>query len=302
MAANREYKSSVFSLLFGEEQTLRELYETLEGAELPPDTPVVINTLEDAVFREQINDLSAVFGGKVLVLIEHQSTINPNMPLRLLSYITRLYEKITAGTKSVLHGKKMLRIPYPEIIVLYNGVEPFPDRAVMRLSDSFEDVSALGLPGGTPPDLELIAHVYNINVGHNADFLKRNATLRGYAVFVNKVREFDRELLAGRAAKSLSQEERGEIARSAMERAVKWCISNNILKGFLETNGSEVINMLFAEWKLEDALVVEREEGREEGRKLAVKNLVDFGMAPAQISRALKLPVDTVIRYLDSSR
>jgi hypothetical protein len=40
---------------------------------------------------------------------------------------------------------------------------------------------------------------------------------------------------------------------------------NNILKDFLRENATEVINMLFAEWKLEDALVVERKEGREEG-------------------------------------
>jgi hypothetical protein len=50
----------------------------------------------------------------------------------------------------------------------------------------------------------------------------------------------------------------------AMRTAINWCIENNILKDFLRENATEVINMLFAEWKLEDALVVERKEGREE--------------------------------------
>ncbi|MDR1058036.1 MAG: Rpn family recombination-promoting nuclease/putative transposase, partial [Treponema sp.] len=106
MNANREYKASVFSLLFGTEDTLRGLYEALEGVALPPDVPITINTLEDALFRTRINDISFEAGEKLVVIIEHQSTINPNMPLRLLSYITRIYEKITAGKKRSWYGKK----------------------------------------------------------------------------------------------------------------------------------------------------------------------------------------------------
>ncbi|MDR1446780.1 MAG: hypothetical protein LBI90_07800, partial [Treponema sp.] len=86
MGANREYKSSVFSLLFGEENTLRGLYEALEGVALPPEAPITINTLEDALFKTKINDISFEAGEKLVVILEHQSTINPNMPLRLLSY------------------------------------------------------------------------------------------------------------------------------------------------------------------------------------------------------------------------
>ena len=100
MGANREYKSSVFSLLFGEEQALRGLYETLDNITLPPDLPITINTLHDALFKTRINDISFEVGDKLVVIIEHQSTINPNMPLRLLSYITRVYETITAGRKA----------------------------------------------------------------------------------------------------------------------------------------------------------------------------------------------------------
>jgi hypothetical protein len=116
MGANREYKSSVFSLLFGEEDTLRGLYEAVEGVALPPDLPITINTLEDALFRTRINDISFEAGDKLVVIIEHQSTINPNMPLRLLSYIARIYEKISAGKKRRWYGKKGLAIPRPEFI------------------------------------------------------------------------------------------------------------------------------------------------------------------------------------------
>ncbi|MDR0759373.1 MAG: hypothetical protein LBF74_04600, partial [Treponema sp.] len=106
--------------------------------------------------------------------------------------------------------------------------------------------------------------------------------------FVAKVRE----------AEAGKQDRKG-----AMEEAVTWCIAHGILKEFLETHGSEVVNMLLTEWNLEDALAVEREEGREKGREEGleetVKNLLDFGMKPDQISRALKLPPDAVKRYLN---
>ncbi|MDR0585556.1 MAG: hypothetical protein LBG57_14575, partial [Treponema sp.] len=72
MGANRTYKSSVFSLLFAEENTLRELYGALEGVILPPDIPITINTLEDALFKTKINDISFEAGEKVVVILEHQ--------------------------------------------------------------------------------------------------------------------------------------------------------------------------------------------------------------------------------------
>jgi hypothetical protein len=199
------------------------------------------------------------------VILEHQSTVNPNMPLRLLSYIARVYEKITSGKKTRLYGKKGFRVPRPEFIVLYNGVDPFPEEKTIRLSDSFEDIASLGLPAG--PDLELTARVYNINEGHNQAMVQRNETLSGYVMFTAKVREYESGLLGGKRPADITKDERKRIIKTAITKAVQWCIGNNVLRGFFEENGSEVINMLFDEWKLEDALVVEREEGREEGRE-----------------------------------
>jgi hypothetical protein len=262
MSANREYKSSVFSLLFGEENTLRGLYEAVEGVTLPPDLPIAINTLEDALFKTRINDISFEAGGKLVVILEHQSTINPNMPLRLLSYITRIYEKITAGKKTRWYGKKGFTIPWPEFIVLYNGTDPFPEETTLRLSDAFEDVASLGLTAGGSPGLELTARVYNINEGRNRAMVEKNETLSGYVMFIAKVREIEAGLNGGKKAAEISPDERKRTMKEAITGAVQWCIAHNVLRGFFEQNGSEVINMLFGEWKLEDALVVEREEGQ----------------------------------------
>jgi predicted transposase YdaD len=286
MGVNTRYKDSVFSFLFSDPDTLRELYGAIAGVELPPDIPVTINTLEGVLYRNLLNDISFEIDRKLVILLEHQSTINPNLPVRILMYIARVYEKITAGRN--LYGRKMLRIPRPEFIVLYNGTAPYHDKTVLRLSDAYEDAAGLGIPEERLPPLELVLTVYNINQGHNEGIVRRCERLRGYSVFIAKVRELEAE---------------GHDLEAAIEGAVKWCITNGILRGFLETHGTEVVNMLMTEWKLEDALVVEREEGREEGREEdreeTVRNLLDFGMSLEQISRALKIPLDMVRRYLN---
>ncbi|MCL2209043.1 MAG: hypothetical protein FWC19_03205, partial [Treponema sp.] len=73
MDLNNSYKSSVFSFIFSNPDILRELYCALENVTLPKDTPVVINTLNEVMFMDRINDISFEIAGKLVVLIEHQS-------------------------------------------------------------------------------------------------------------------------------------------------------------------------------------------------------------------------------------
>jgi hypothetical protein len=124
MDANREYRDSVFSWLFSEPNTLRELYCTLEGVTISSDVPITINTLEGVLFKARMNDISFAIADRLVVLFEHQSSINGNMPLRMLMYIARIYEKIT-GEKDIYRERK-IPLPVPEFIVLYNGKAPYP--------------------------------------------------------------------------------------------------------------------------------------------------------------------------------
>jgi predicted transposase YdaD len=247
MNINAKYKNSVFSLLFSNHEALRELYSAIEGVDLPPDTPIDINTLSGVLYMDQINDLSFTIGNRLVVIMEHQSTINPNMPLRLLMYIAYIYEKII--NRKLLYRSKLEKIPTPEFIVLYNGKESYPDRSTLRLSDAFKDACDLLGVGNPAPSLELIVQVYNINSGHNAGILKKSRTLGGYSAFVGKVREYEQTF----------------TLEEAMKEAAKYCMDNDILKTFLETHGSEVFNMLLTEWNTEEAKVVWREEGFEDG-------------------------------------
>jgi hypothetical protein len=129
MGANTKYKDSVFSLLFSDPGLLRELYCALENVTLPADVPVTINTLRDVLFLDKINDISFEIGGKLIILIEHQSTITPNMALRLLMYVARVYEKII-GDRNI-YSARLVSVPRPEFFVLYNGVSPFPDEQIL---------------------------------------------------------------------------------------------------------------------------------------------------------------------------
>jgi len=221
---NAKYKDSVFSFLFSNPDTLRELYCAIEGITLPPDTPIDINTLSDIIYMDQINDISFTIDNRLVVLIEHQSTVNRNMPLRLLLYIARVYEKIIDRKK--LYQSAIEKIPEPEFIVLYNGRAPYPEHTILKLSEAFKDTATLRLEASASYALDLVVPVYNINKGHNALLIRKSETLGGYSRFVDRIRENE---------KTMPREE-------AMKAAIKYCIENNILKHFLETHSSEVFS------------------------------------------------------------
>ena len=303
MGTNARHKDSVFSFLFGNETALLELYSAIIGRQLPPDTPIQINTLTNVLYMGQLNDLSFTVDERLVVLVEHQSTINHNMPLRLFLYAARVYESIIDRKKQ--YSKGPLKIPAPEFIVLYNGQEPYPDYAEMKLSDLYVDASNL-LPADktAPQALELRVRVYNINDGRNPEFLGKSTTLNGYSIFVGKLREY---------AKVMPFED-------AMKSAIDYCIKNNILKSFFEKHSSEVFNMLLTEWNTEEAVAVSREEGREEGRAEGMEAGIEAGMeagmeagieagkaetaiemlkdgfSAEQVARYVKMPVEWVER------
>jgi hypothetical protein len=276
MGANTKYKDSVFSFLFSDPDVLRELYCALEGVTLPPDVPVTINTLQDVLFMDRVNDISFEIGGKLVILIEHQSTVNPNMALRLLMYIARVYEKIV-GDKNI-YTTKLVRLPRPEFFVLYNGAAPYPDESILRLSDAFESGAALGLPERGGPFLELEVKVVNINQGRNEGIAQRCKTLAGYSAFVVKVQELGND---------------GLDKEDAVRKAVLYCREHDILKEFFERHGTEVINMLMTEGNWDDALEVRFSEGWEGGMEKGRERGIEEGMEKG-IEKGIEKGVESV--------
>jgi predicted transposase/invertase (TIGR01784 family) len=294
---NRNHKNSVFSSLFSTPDVLRELYSAIEGIPIPPDIPININTLTDVLYKGHINDVSFLIDNRLVVLIEHQSTVNDNIPLRLLMYIARVYEKIVNRKKR--YQAKLEKIPSPEFIVLYNGKEDYPDYKKLKLSDAFKDIEGLKLSGSNVIPLELIVQVYNVNYGHNSEILRKSETLDGYSIFIDKIREY--------------QKKKNSLEKAA-KSAINYCIKNNILKDYLEAHASEVLNMLLGEWNQDEAIEVAREEGEEIGMEKGIekgmekgmekekliiaKNLLSEGSTPEFVQRITGLPLEEIEKLL----
>jgi len=283
---NRKYKDSVFSLLLSDEKTIAEVYGAISGKDYGPDVKVEIKTLKNVLSRGMFNDVAFVLDNRLVVLIEHQSTINENMPLRMLLYIAEIYNRLSEDEN--LYSRKMFPIPRPIFIMLYNGVENMPDKWELKLSDMFKD----GGEAGNQIDLELTVTVYNINKGCNPEMARRSHTLNEYAMFIYMVRENQ---------KAMEFED-------AVRKAVIDSIHQNILKEFLKNHEKEVIGMLTQEWNLEKAIAFERREawlegqteGRTEGQieramKIA-RYLKASGMGIDEIAKATDLTVDDILR------
>ena len=249
----------------------------LNDTTLPDDIPIVINTLEDALFMDKINDISFEIGDRLVVLLEHQSTINPNVALRLLLYIGRIYEKIIEDKN--IYSSKKLSIPQPEFYVLYNGTAPYPDENTIKLSDMFKSIEPLGLKDKEHPVLELEVKIYNINEGKNKAIAKKCRLLSHYSAFIAKVREFEKA---------------GLVRKEAMKKAIYYCREHDILKEFLEKHGKEVANMLLTEWNWDDAKQVWHDEGRDETRIEVARKALAKGSTFEFIQEITGLDMETI--------
>ena len=187
------------------------------------------------------NDVSFLIDGR-LSLYEHQSTYNPNLPLRFLLYIANQYASITKDVN--LYGTRLVEIPTSEFIIFYNGRKDYPDRQVLRLSDMYtvKDKSY---------KLELEATMLNINGTHNQNLKEACRTLKEYAIYTDKIRKY---------AEEMSLED-------AVERAICECIKEGVLKEFLEKHRAEAKAMSIFEYDQEKHIRMEREEAWEEGRR-----------------------------------
>lgn len=231
-------------MLFSCEQLLRELYNALAGTHFGTETPVVINSLRNALFNKWRNDISFIIGDRLVVLVEHQSTINPNMPLRFLFYVPGIYEALI--DKMAIYRSTLIPLRFVEFYVVYNGKEPLPDYSEQKLSDAFIRVKKDRI------NLELIVKVININYGHSPEVLKRCETLEMYAEFV--------EMVKGEIKAGMTRQEK----REALQKVIKRSIDKGVLKEFLEKNQLEVGTMLFKKWNWDDYRAVQREEAAAE--------------------------------------
>ena len=263
---NRQYKDSVFVDFFGEDKNAKAnflaLYNALHGTELDASAELEPLRLEQVMYMAFRNDVACLVDGKIVVLVEHQSTVNANMPLRFLQYAARLYERIQNPRDRYL--RRLKKIPTPEFYVFYNGEEDYPKKATLRLSDAF-----MTMP--EKPSLELIVSVTNINYNKGNEILHTCKPLKEYTLFIETVRRHTK----------LDSE-------NGFRNAIKECIQNDILREYLQRKSKEVMNMLIAEYDYDVDIAVQREEEREIALKEGIAQGEAKGLSEGLHQKALE--------------
>ena len=249
---NREHKDSVFVDLFYQDETAKKnllsLYNALHDTNYEDETIIRKVKIDDVLYKNFKNDISCEVNGLVLVFGEHQSTINRNMPLRCLMYVGRAYEQLVDS--KARYRTTLVKIPTPEFYVFYNGEKEQPLEQVLTLSDAFMN------PVGEN-SVELKVKVININSDKAHGILDKCGILKEYSQFISTVRKY-------------SEEER------AIKKAIKECIEKGILADYLKRKGSEVENMLIAEYSYEEDMQVKLQEGIWQGRREGITLSADI--------------------------
>ena len=254
-AANRQYKDTVFRMLFSEKENLLSLYNAVTGSTYQNADDLKIVTLENAIYMGMKNDLAFMLETNIY-LYEHQSTLNPNIPLRDLIYIGIEYQQYV-DDKS-LYSSRLQKIPAPKFMVFYNGTDAVDDRVELRLSNAYEHLAG-------EPDLELKVLMLNVNEGHNKELMEQCQTLKEYAIYVARVRKYTSEM----------------NLNDAVARAIDECIKEGILVEFLRKNRSEVkmVSILEydKEWEEKKLRKAEYEAGRSEGIEIGKSEGIEIG-------------------------
>lgn len=240
---HRDVKDRLFRFLFEKDkEALLQLYNALNGTDYEAASDLQVVTIESAVYVVMKNDLAFVLAG-TMNLYEHQSTYNPNMPVRFLIYLAEEYQKLVEQARMSLYGSTRIELPAPRCVVFYNGEKNLPEESVMKLSDSFINKERQA-------DVELQVRVLNINYGHNKELMEKCRTLAEYAEFV----AISRQYAAG-----------GMNMRAALNAAIDDCLKQGILYETLREHRSEVLGMLLEEFDADKYERTIRMEGREEG-------------------------------------
>ena len=266
---NRTYKDRLFKIIFEDKKELLSLYNALTGKNYQNPDELEINTIDDVIYMHLKNDMSFILDDWQN-LFEQQSTFNPNQPLRGFFYFADLYKVKYFGKK--IYSTRLLKIPTPQYIVFYNGTANMPDKKELRLSDAFQQPTE-------QPDIEVVAHMLNINYGHNKELMERCQKLKEYAQFIDIIRHYLRE-------------NEHWTNEQAISKAIDDCIQNNILRDILQKERLRVMASILSEFDEVGYKEMIREEAYEE----AYGEGEISGMI--KLAQNLKLPKSQIITMI----
>lgn len=271
---NRRYRDVLFRRLFRDKKDLLELYNALNGSTYTDPGALEVVTLEDVIFMKMKNDLSFIIGSR-LNLYEHQSSWNPNMPLRGLLYFARQFEGMISSRGDDLYSGRLVEVPTPVYIIFYNGKGMDCDRRVLCLSDAFPTGRGSGC-------LECTCEVLNINRGHNRGLMEKCRRLWEYSEFSSEIEENIR---------------RGLDRKEAVEAAMDACIEKGILRDILIREKAEVMHMLLTEYDekkhlrntYREGMEAGLEKGRQEGLKRGHREGMEAGLSKGREEKLREL-------------
>ncbi len=282
VTVNREYKDRLFNFIFGREENREwtlSLYNAVNDSGYTDASEIIFNTLEDVLYLGMCNDTSFLVAD-VMSVYEHQSTYNPNMPLRMLGYVNELYSGYLSANRLNKYGSALVMLPVPKLVVFYNGGRDIDDEVMLTLSDSFDEGHR------QEADIEVRVRMLNVNRGRNKGLMEKCRPLWEYAWFIDKVRE--------------CRKAHGLVV--SVRDAVQAMPDGFLLKKFLTANMKEVEGMLDREYNEEEVYELFKEEGRKEGRDIrdeekisemlnrgkSVQEIVDFCGYPAELVKKVE--------------
>ncbi|MDY3740237.1 MAG: Rpn family recombination-promoting nuclease/putative transposase [Selenomonadaceae bacterium] len=221
-------------------ERLLSLYKAITNDQDAKVEDIKINSIHSIFTHSTYNDISFVVGNKHIVLVEHQSTINYNMPLRMLNYLSQLYLN-QLPRKTLIYEKELITLPAPQFYVFYNGEEPFPNYSQLKLSDALQKDNSR---------LELIVDVYNINYEHNKELMHKCQELSHYSYLVHRIRH---------------HKANGKSLDDAILIAIKDCIKHNIMLDYLLKHQSEVSEIMKLTWTRKGEIEYECEKAEARG-------------------------------------
>ena len=243
---NTQHKDRLFCAIFRGKKELLSLYNAINETAYTDENALIVNTLDNAIYMTMKNDVSFLIYG-VLNLYEHQSTWNPNMPLRDFLYVSQQIKKMVEEKGWDLYGSRLVKIPTPQAVVFYNGKRGQPERQILKLSDAFENQEKPGC-------MEFQCLVLNINYGQNRELMEKCKPLLDYAAFIDRIRHYEKQELN---------------LENAVQQAIEECVKEDILAEYLRTYRSEVTNMILSEYDEQKHIENEKrwsyEDGREDG-------------------------------------
>ena len=243
---NREYKDRLFNFTFGREENkdwTLSLYNAVNGSDYKDSSCIEFNTLTDVLFMGMRNDTSFIIAD-IMSVYEHQSSFNPNMPLRLLQYVGDLYSGYISRNKLNKYGRALISLPTPKLVVFYTGTDDQEDETILRLSDAFGESTR------DQSDIEVRVRMINVNYGRNKTLMDACKPLAEYSWFINEIRK---------------NQGKGHSLEVAVDAALEEMPRDYVIRSFLMVHKQEVHGMLDTEYNEAEVMELFKEDGRKEG-------------------------------------